>query len=140
VKGRSPWLVLLLAVTSCAGDGVVPEVGGPPATDAPTLSSLQTSIFTPKCGIAGCHAGPAPEQGMDLTDGHMYAFTVGVDSNEVSGFKRIAAGNAGDSYLYMKLAGDPRIVGERMPFGGPYLTAGELEGVRLWIDAGALDN
>ena len=139
MRGGSPLVLLVLVLTSCAGDGVVSMVGGPPPNSAPTLTSLQTSIFSPKCGVAGCHAGPAPEQGMDLTEGHTYAFTVGVDSNELSGFKRIVPTNAADSYLYMKLAGDPRIVGERMPFGG-MLTAAEIEGVRQWIDAGARDN
>jgi hypothetical protein len=130
----------VLLAASCAGDGVVSTVVEPPPVDAPTLSSLQSSIFTPKCGVPFCHAPPAPEQGMNLTEGHTYAFTVGVDSHELSGFKRILPDNAADSYLYMKLAGDPRIVGERMPFGGPYLSPAELEGVRLWINAGALDN
>ena len=76
---------------------------------------------------------------MDLSVGSTFASTVGVDSTELSGFKRVAPDNAADSYLYMKVAGDPRIVGERMPFGG-MLTAEEIEGVRAWIDAGALDN
>ena len=139
MRGRSPWILLLLTVTSCGGDGVVSTVGGPPPNNAPTLTSLQTSIFSPKCGVPGCHADPSPEQGMDLTAGHMLASTVGVDSTELSGFKRVVPGNASDSYLYMKLAGDPRIVGERMPFGG-MLTAAEIDGVKQWIDAGAENN
>lgn len=130
---------LVLMAASCAGDGVLPIVGGPPPTSAPTLTSLQTSIFSPNCGVAGCHAGPAPEQGMDLTTGQTFVHTVGVDSTELSGFKRVNPGHAADSYLYMKIAGDPRIVGERMPLGG-MLTAAEIEGVRQWIEAGAADN
>jgi hypothetical protein len=65
--------------------------------------------------------------------------TVGVVATELSGFKRVAPGNAADSYLYMKIAGDPRIAGDRMPFGGT-LTAAEIELVRAWIDAGAKNN
>lgn len=136
---RVPLVLFLLGVTSCAGDGVVSMVGGPPPSNAPTLTSLQSSIFSPKCAVPGCHTAPAPEQGMDLTEGHTYAFTIGVDSNELSGFKRVVPGDAADSYLYMKLAGDPRIVGERMPFGG-MLTAAEIESVKQWIDAGAQNN
>ncbi len=130
---------LALSAASCGGDGVVSMVGGPPPNDAPTLTSLQASIFTPQCAIPGCHAAPAPEQGMDLTAGSTFMSTAGVDATELSGFKRVAAGNAADSYLYMKIAGDPRIVGERMPFGG-MLTAGEIESVRQWIEAGAQDD
>jgi hypothetical protein len=135
----APVLGLVLCLASCAGDGVVSMVGGPPPNDAPTLSELQSSLFTPRCAVPGCHGAPAPEQGLNLSAGNTFAYTVGVDATELSAFKRVAPGNAADSYLYMKLAGDPRIVGDRMPFGG-VLTAEEIEGVRAWIDAGALDN
>jgi hypothetical protein len=131
---------LVLCAASCGGDGVVSTVVGPPPVAAPTLTQLQSSIFTPKCGVLGCHGPPAPEQGMNLTQGNTFVSTVGVSSTELSGFKRVAPGNASDSYLYMKIAGDPRILGERMPYFAPVLTAGELEEVRAWIDAGALDN
>jgi hypothetical protein len=39
----------------------------------------------------------------------------------------------------MKLAGDPRIVGDRMPLDG-IATAAQIEAVRAWIDAGAKDD
>jgi len=132
-------LGLVLSVASCGGDGVIDTGGGPPPNDAPTLTSLQTTIFTPLCAFSGCHGAPAPEQGMDLSEGKTYVYTVGVDSVELSRFKRVAPGDASDSYLYMKLAGDPRIAGDRMPFGG-MLTAAEIDAVRAWIDAGARDN
>ena len=130
---------LVLLAVSCGGDGVISMVGGPPPTGAPTLTSLQSSIFTPQCAFPGCHAAPAPEQGMDLSAGNTFVDTVGVNATELSGFKRVAPGNAADSYLYMKIAGDPRIIGDRMPLGGT-LTAADVEAVRAWIDAGALDN
>lgn len=141
MSARFALLVAIVFVTlSCAGDGVVSTVVGPPPNDAPTLTELQTSVFSPKCGVPGCHGPPAPEQGMNLAAGHTHAFTVGVDATELSGFKRVLPNDATDSYLYMKLAGDPRIVGDRMPLAAAMLTPDELEAVRLWIDAGALDN
>lgn len=76
---------------------------------------------------------------MNLSDGNTFTYTVGVNSTELSGFKRVLPGIGSDSYLYMKITADPRIVGERMPFGG-MLTADEIEKVKAWIDAGALDN
>jgi hypothetical protein len=130
---------IFLSTLSCGGDGVVSDMVAPPP-DAPTLTELQTTIFSPQCGVVGCHGPPAPEQGMNLTAGNTYAFTVGVNSTELSGYKRVAPGNAADSYLYMKITGDPRIVGVRMPFGAAMLTPDELEAVRQWIEAGALDN
>lgn len=130
---------LMLAAVSCGGDGVLVDAGGPPIVDAPTLTSLQSSLFTPKCALPACHAAPSPQQGMELSPGHTYVLTVGVDSTELPAFKRVAPGNAADSYLYMKLAGDPRIVGDRMPLDG-IATAAEIDAVRAWIDAGAKDD
>jgi hypothetical protein len=132
-------LSLALASVSCGGDGVLTEVGGPPPDTGPTLADVQSAVFTPRCGVPGCHGPPAPEQGMELSSGRTYVSTVGVDATELPGFKRVAPGNAADSYLYMKIAGDPRIVGDRMPFGGT-LTAAEIDVVRAWIAAGAKDN
>ena len=129
---------LLLAAVSCGGDGVV--TNAPPPPTGPTLTSLQSSIFTPKCAIPGCHAAPNPEQGMDLSAGHFYANTVNVDVVELGGFKRVAPNDAANSYLYMKVTADPRITGAQMPFGGPYLSAAETASIQAWIDAGALDN
>jgi len=48
----------------------------------------------------------------------------------------VAPSDPDNSYLYMKISGDPRIVGERMPFGGT-ISAAEIEAVRAWIVAGA---
>lgn len=132
-------LALALAAAACAGDGVIIQDEGPPASNAPTLTQLQASIFSPRCGVPGCHGLPAPEQGMNLSDGNTYAYTVGVSSVELSIYKRVSPRDAADSYLYMKIAGDPRIAGDRMPFGGR-LSDMEIEAVRAWIDAGALNN
>jgi hypothetical protein len=129
---------LLVAAGGCGGDGVLEPVG-PPGGGASTLSSLQSSIFTPKCAVDGCHVDPGAQQGLDLSAGKTYVHTVGVDVTELPGFKRVVAGASADSYLYMKLAADPRIVGVQMPFGG-MLTAAEIDAVRSWIDAGAENN
>ena len=126
---------VMLAAFSCGGDGFVEMMEAPPAP-GPTLTSLQSSIFTPKCAIPACHLAPFPQQGMELSAGNTYRFTVGVDSGELPIFKRVAPGEAADSYLYMKIAGDPRIVGERMPLDGT-ITAAEIDAIRAWIDAGA---
>jgi hypothetical protein len=141
VKARlAMTLGLALAAASCAGDGVVESGAAPPP--APTLSALQADIFTPRCALRGgfCHVSPQPAQGMDLSAGNTFLSTVGVDSVELSGFKRISPGNAADSYLYMKVAGDPRIVPPQMPLVGNLLSPAELAAVRAWIDAGAKDN
>jgi hypothetical protein len=130
-------ILLTLAAAACGGDGVVSDP--PPPGGAPTLTALQSSVFTPSCAVPGCHAQPSPQQGMDLSAGQTWSYTVGVDVAELAGYVRVAPGNSTDSYLYMKITADPRIVGEQMPLGGS-LTAAQIAAVRAWIDAGALDN
>jgi hypothetical protein len=130
---------LAAGLASCAGDGVLETGTGPPPTAAPTLTMLQASIFTPHCALPTCHLAPFPQQGMELIEGMTYGYIVNVDSNEVPAFKRVAPGHAADSYLFMKVSADPRIVGERMPFGG-ILSDPDIEAIRRWIDAGAKDD
>lgn len=138
-------LGLVLSAASCGGDGVIDSVVGPPAI-APTLTALQESIFTPKCALRGgfCHVS-TQAAGMDLSAGKTYLSTVGiagdgVASTELLYLKRVSPGNAADSYLYMKVVGDPRIVPVQMPMVGPLLSPAELAAIRAWIDAGAKDN
>ena len=51
----------------------------------------------------------------------------------------IVAGNANDSYMVKKLTGDPN-AGTRMPQGGPYFNIADIDTIKAWIQAGALDN
>lgn len=133
-------LCLVLFAISCAGDGVLNSGATPPPNGAPTLTSLQSSIFTPRCALPECHASPMPQQGMDLSAGKTYVYVVGVDSTELSGFKRISPGNSADSYLFMKISSDPRIAGTPMPADNTTLSQAEVDAIGAWIDAGAKDD
>ena len=107
---------------------------------APTLSELQADVFTPSCAKSGCHAGSAPAQGMNLSDGQTFASTVGVPSTEVLSLNRVEPGNPDDSYLVQKVEGTAT-VGGRMPLDGPpFLTNAQIQSIRDWIAAGAEDN
>ena len=53
--------------------------------------------------------------------------------------RRVKPGDPDNSLLVKKLEGDPTKP-ERMPLGGPYLTAAEIDTIRAWIAAEALDN
>lgn len=134
-------LVLALAAFApgCGGDGVIQGVGPMPPV-AESFQALQAAVFSPRCALPGCHTGGAPPQGLDLSDGHAYAHLVGVASTEQPSLMRVQPGKSADSYLVMKIAGDPRIAGERMPFGGPYLDLPTVDAIRRWVDAGAPNN
>lgn len=102
-----------------------------------TFTELHTQILGPTCAVAGCHSGPIPQAGMDLTFAVAYSNLVGVASTEVPALMRVAPGNASDSYLIRKLEGGPDIEGVRMPFGGPFLPQATIDRIRAWIDNGA---
>jgi mono/diheme cytochrome c family protein len=104
----------------------------------PTLRSIQDEVFGPQC--SGCHTGGAASLpgSLDL-DNSNASFTnlVGIASTEAPPLKRVAPGNADDSYLLRKLEGAPGIGGERMPRGGPYLDQTTIDAIRQWINNGA---
>jgi plastocyanin len=105
------------------------------ATATATLSAIQAQIFTPIC--AACHP---PNQGMDLRSGKAFASIVGVNSSEQRSLQRVKPSDPTNSYLYQKLTGAPGITGVQMPFGGPPLTAAQIQLIHDWIVAGAQNN
>ncbi len=130
-------VALGLAATGCSGSG-----GGTGALLAPganaRLIDVQAQVFSPRCALSGCHTGTGAQLGLNLSSGSTAATAVGVSSVEVPGLLRVDPYNATDSYLYMKITGDPRIEGDPMPQAGTPLNAADLALVRDWIDQGAL--
>ena len=159
-------LGLLLTAACSSGD----STGGmmsPGPTSQSTIQWIQNNIFTPKCAVSGCHAGATPQPiqgaGMDLTMGQAQASLIGVTSTIDPQFERVKDGDPVNSYLYMKVIGDPRIeiaipglcslstdtlcatdgdcpatqtcvtTGQRMPKNAPPLSASELNAIRQWI-------
>ncbi len=124
---------------SCGGGGgssggVMPS---PPPPLQATLSSIQSNLFTPSCALSGCHAGSAPQMGQNLSAGMAYSNIVNVPSMEHPSFLRVKPGDAANSYLYMKITGDPRITGVQMPKVGGPLSSDKIAAIRDWINMGA---
>lgn len=124
-----------LVACACAGDGtgIVDTTLGSPTLE-PTLASIQEHIFTPIC--TECHVpggqGPMP---LDSTTAS-YQSLVNQPSVEVN-LLRVAPGDPANSYLILKLQGDSRIVGDRMPLGKAPLTAEQIQAIVDWIESGA---
>lgn len=122
--------------------------------DSTTWHVVQNKILTPQC--ANCHIeGTAitRQSGLDLSAGKAYAALVGVAP------KNIAAKNnglvlvsnegglkgLGNSFLWEKInthnrdhfLSDHTKYGQMMPPGENFLTNGQLQFVRAWIEAGA---
>jgi len=125
----------ITATTSGMSDTVSISVTPAPPLQA-TLTSIQANIFTPKCVNAGCHpGGGAP---MSLANGASFAALVGVNSAQF-GRPRVAAGNANNSVLYLKVIGD-NSVGRAMPLVGAPLSQAETDSIKAWINRGAQNN
>lgn len=97
-------------------------------------------LFAKEC--AYCHMKEGPDAGLILEPRFAYAMIVGVPATE-SALKRVAPGDPEHSYLLLKLQDRHRAAGgtgRRMPPGWLTMTPAEIDLVRAWIVAGALDN
>lgn len=110
--------------------------GGPDAT----FSSLDEDYFKLTCSQGGCHSTASARAGLVLESAQAYANLVGTPSSQRPALNRVTPGDPENSYLVRKLRGDADIQGQRMPFGGPFLTDAEIDRVVRWIQDGALDN
>ena len=77
---------------------------------------------------------------MSLAAGQTHGNTVGVPSSQQGALLRVQPGAPDASYLIRKLEGGPNISGARMPLSGPALSASDIQRIRDWILAGALDD
>jgi hypothetical protein len=136
-------LVALLATATGACDENLSDVAGPTPNLEPTFSSIQREIFnqTDSSGRRACitcHSGAQAPFGLSLVEGVSYGNLVGVATRQKAGAIRVIPGDPDNSYMVQKLEGAPGIVGARMPFtGGPYLTDGQMQIIRRWIELGA---
>src|SRR5438093_13076851 len=114
------------ALTGCAGSGGGGGGGGapkpackPPAVLTISFASTIQPIFNRSCALSGCHVGPVPAGGQDLTAGVAYSQSVNVPSTQEPRLKRVKPGFPDDSYMVRKLRGGPNISGAMMPLGCP---------------------
>lgn len=83
-----------------------------------TYSAFIQPLVTAKCATSGCHLPPSISAGLNLSQ---YA-DVKIIAENGTFFNRI------------------RGIGPLMPQGGPPLTTCEIDKIKIWIDAGALEN
>jgi hypothetical protein len=151
LRGAGPAAILDLSGNALDGEfsGTLPSGNGTAGGDftatfrvssvLPTLTSIQTSVFTPTC--SGCHSGGGAglPTSLNLTSASAsFAALVGVASTQVPSLQRVTSGNPADSYLVRKLEGGPNIVGLQMPRNAPPLDQTTIAVVREWISNGAL--
>lgn len=125
---------LLLILTGCGKEKCPTE----PTTD-PSLTTDIQPIFNKSCAFANCHDASAAA-GLDLSTGKSYANLVNVASMNDPAKVRVIPNDAGNSYLYLKIIGDPNDGTLRMPIGGSPLSDNEIQLIKNWIDAGSKNN
>ena len=106
---------------------------GSPQPCAPTLSSIQTTIFAPSCNTDGCHDTSSAAAGLDLTGSDLSARLVGIQAATCPDKVLVTAGDPDGSFLFEKLDGTPSC-GVRMPVSAPALTSSQLECIAGWIE------
>jgi hypothetical protein len=113
--------------------------GGQPSTTvpivSPTFASIWQNIFAVSCQFAACH-GDRSNLPLHLGSASALQSIVGVNSTQVPGMLRVKPGDAGGSYLYLKVSQAHPPVGERMPPGQP-LEPEMIDAIRAWIEMGA---
>lgn len=106
-----------------------------------TFEAIQATVFEQGgCANSLCH-GEAQEGGLDLTPANAWANLVDVQA-ESSSLRLVNPRRPATSYLYHKLSaktfpGSYDISGSPMPSAGQAISPGQLEAIRLWIEAGA---
>lgn len=131
-------LRFLLVLSTCFGlPACSNDTATNPTNSSPTFatfSSIQGTVFSPRCAVSGCHNGA---ERPTLSAGAAYNNIVNVRSTQ--GLDYIEPGNADNSYLYRKLTG-VNISGDRMPRGQAPLAQAVMDSIRVWIQNGAPNN
>jgi hypothetical protein len=129
------WPAMMATVlVGCGTDSQAPQERG-------NLSTIQREIFTPKCALSGCHGVPLdPAPALNLSQGQSHAALVNVDSKMVDGAKRVVPGDPNASLLFQAVNGTSPPPVTRMPSSSPPLPSADIDAIREWIAAGALDD
>ena len=131
--------VLLGCPTGPAVGQAVP--GGGLGEVSATFSSLEASIFVPRCATSACHSGSPPANGVpvSLDAGQGWSQLVGVPAVGAPGIAVVEPGDPQASYLVYKLRASGAEVGGTdalMPPDGQ-LDEAEILAVEAWIANGA---
>jgi hypothetical protein len=122
---------LLVAIASCSDSVSSPDGNLPGFPDANVSYSQHVQpLFQLRCALPGCHAGSFPEAGLNLSTPSY--------SNLMNHVPRLVVAGAGDnSLLIQRLDGRIR---PQMPLNREPLTMKQVEGIKRWINEGALNN
>lgn len=143
---RGPLIVLSLlafVVFACSDSGddtPTDPTGGTTIPDSASFSLTVRPLLAQRCATPSCHGSGSGQGGLAFgSTNPTHATVVAVTS---PGGDFVSPGSSGTSTLYLKIGPNVPIPpgGSRMPSGGPYLSTGQQDAIKRWIDNGALDN
>jgi hypothetical protein len=147
-----PYIRVLVVVALAAGiaacDEKLSTLAGPTPNLEPTFASVQANVFelTDSAGRTACtnchtNVGRTPAGLLNLLHDAAYDQLVNKPSVQRPGIMYVLPGNPDNSYLIHKVQGTQGIVGVRMPFNGPpFLSDGQIQILKRWIELGAPRN
>ena len=110
----------------------------------PLLSDIQFRVFDASCALSGCHNSVSRKGGLVLDDGQSLAEILNIpaaNSKAAANDKiLVIPGDSANSFFFQKLFQPESGEGGEMPLGSRVVSDAAIEAIRLWIDAGALDN
>lgn len=113
-----------------------PATAAPDSAAAANLKHLEagvSAIFQASC--TDCHGGEPKPGKLSLESTVFVTAMVGMPCAQMDTLKLVEPGRPDRSYLIMKVAGDPRIKGKRMPKGEDPLTAEQVKILTDWVVA-----
>jgi hypothetical protein len=87
-------------------------------------------LFQQRCAVSGCHVGNSAAAGLNLQT-PSYSSLMNYQP------RLVVAGASNNSLLVQRLDGR---IQPRMPLGSNPLNQNQLDGIKKWIDEGALNN
>lgn len=137
MTARFAWILLVFLLAGCGEKKYLPTgPGGSPPDSNATFTRVLGEVFVPSCARTGCHAGQAPQAGLNLEPAGAYANVVNRPSTQRPELLRVAPFDPESSYLVKKIRGDPDIVGSPMPAEGS-ISAEARQLVVDWVRRGA---
>ncbi len=127
------------ALAACGGDSITEPVAEREILANPSFVTDINPIFQARgCASGACHGSGAGGLTLKASAAENYGQLVGVQAAGEP-FQLVAAGDAENSYLVIKIEGR-QTSGTRMPRGGNPLDAVDRGNIRNWIDNGAPNN
>jgi hypothetical protein len=93
------------------------------------------SILDKNCSVSRCHQGNYPPKGLNLEKDKFLDSVLNVPSQEVPSLNLVDTENPEESYLLMKIKGNPRIKGTTMPAYSPPLPSDDIRIIQDWIES-----